>query len=111
MDKRKPKQTVKGTDTRTLIEAMRILSQDIQSGDGVANAAIAEAADRLEELQIACDMWEMGFSQSGKVNWREIATELGNFVTMLVTKHNLTLHVMEDARRILSKYHSAVDQC
>lgn len=39
------------TDTTTLIEAMRILSREIQSGDGVANAAIAEAADRLEELQ------------------------------------------------------------
>ena len=38
------------TDTTTLIKALRILAQDIQSGDGVANAAIAEAADRLEEL-------------------------------------------------------------
>jgi len=38
------------TDTTTLIKAMRVLAQDIQSGDGVANAAIAEAADRLEIL-------------------------------------------------------------
>jgi hypothetical protein len=29
---------------------MRRLADDIQSEDGVANAAIAEAADRLEEL-------------------------------------------------------------
>lgn len=36
--------------TTTLIQAMRILSKDIQSEDGVANAAIAEAADRMEEL-------------------------------------------------------------
>jgi hypothetical protein len=36
--------------TATIVRAMRILSEDIQSGDGVANAAIAEAADRLEEL-------------------------------------------------------------
>ena len=35
----------------TLIKAMKILSEDIQSGDGVANAAILEAAERLEELQ------------------------------------------------------------
>ena len=28
---------------------MRILARDIDSGDGVANACIAEAADRLEE--------------------------------------------------------------
>ena len=41
------------TDTATLIRAMRILARDIQSGDGVANAAIAEAADRMEELAFA----------------------------------------------------------
>lgn len=29
---------------------MRILAEDIHSEDGVANAAIREAADRLEEL-------------------------------------------------------------
>lgn len=39
------------TDTTTLISAMRVLANDIQSADGVANAAIAEAADRLEMLQ------------------------------------------------------------
>ena len=38
------------TDTETLIAALRILSRDIESGDGVANAAIAEGADRIEEL-------------------------------------------------------------
>ena len=36
--------------TTTLIQAMRILAADNQSEDGVANAAIAEAADRMEEL-------------------------------------------------------------
>lgn len=30
---------------------MRILANDIQSEDGVANAAISEAADRLEEQE------------------------------------------------------------
>ncbi len=35
--------------TETLIAAMRILSQDIQSEDGVVSAATAEAAQRLEE--------------------------------------------------------------
>ena len=38
------------TDDKILIESMRILSRDIVSGDGVANAAILEAADRLQEL-------------------------------------------------------------
>ena len=39
------------TETKTIIEALRILARDIQSEDGIANAAIAEAADRLEKLQ------------------------------------------------------------
>ena len=43
------------TDTKTLIAAMRILSQDIESNDGIANAAIAEAADRMEELDRICN--------------------------------------------------------
>jgi hypothetical protein len=37
--------------TETLIVAMRALADHIYSEDGVANAAIAEAADRLEELK------------------------------------------------------------
>ena len=40
------------TSTKTLVSALRILAQDIQSDDRVANAAIAEAADRLEEQHI-----------------------------------------------------------
>ena len=38
------------TEIYTLIKAMRILSVDIQSKDGIANAAILEAAERLQEL-------------------------------------------------------------
>jgi len=38
------------TSTTTLIKALEILSKEIQSEDGVANAAIAEAADRLKML-------------------------------------------------------------
>lgn len=43
--------TTPKTTTKVLIEALRALAMDIQSKDGVANAAIAEAAGRLEELQ------------------------------------------------------------
>ena len=39
------------TSTPILISALRILAHDIKTDDGVANAAIAEAADRLEELE------------------------------------------------------------
>lgn len=38
------------TDTKTLIKALRILANDIESNDGVANACVTEAADRLEEM-------------------------------------------------------------
>jgi len=38
------------TDTPTIISAMRHLAATVQSDDGIANAAIAEAGDRLEEL-------------------------------------------------------------
>lgn len=39
------------SSTETLIVSMLVLAKNISSEDGVANAAIAEAADRLEELQ------------------------------------------------------------
>jgi archaellum component FlaC len=39
------------TDTATLIEACRVLARDVQSGDGVANSALREIADRLEEQE------------------------------------------------------------
>ena len=38
------------TDTKTLASAMRVLSAEVESEDGIANSAIAEAADRLDEL-------------------------------------------------------------
>jgi hypothetical protein len=38
------------SSTATLIKALQILSKEIQSEDGVANAALAEAADRLKKL-------------------------------------------------------------
>jgi hypothetical protein len=38
------------TDTATLIAALRILVREIQSDDGIANSCIAEAADRIEQL-------------------------------------------------------------
>jgi len=37
------------TSTETLIAAMHILATEIQSEDGAANAAVAEASERLWE--------------------------------------------------------------
>lgn len=39
------------SSTETLIGALRYLAEDIESTDGIANAAIFEAAERLEQLQ------------------------------------------------------------
>lgn len=38
------------SSNETLVGALRILAQDIESVDGVAGAALHEAADRIEEL-------------------------------------------------------------
>ncbi len=35
----------------TCIKALRALAQDIQSDDGVANAALDECADRMERME------------------------------------------------------------
>jgi hypothetical protein len=42
--------TTPRSSTESLIAALRVLARDIQSDDGIANAAITEAADRLDEL-------------------------------------------------------------
>lgn len=42
------------SSTPVIIGALRELANTIQSNDGVANAAISEAADRLEELEAQC---------------------------------------------------------
>jgi len=44
------------TPTDIIISALRILVNDIQSPDGVPNACVAQAADRLEELQQKCNI-------------------------------------------------------
>lgn len=61
------------SSTETLIAAMRILSQDIQSEDGVANAMIAEAAQRLEEqhMRIAQLERENDSMRADLLLWRE----------------------------------------
>lgn len=41
---------MKRAKTETIIDALRILADDIVSEDGVASAAIREAAERLQEL-------------------------------------------------------------
>lgn len=56
---------MKRTDDQTLISALRVLARDIQSEDGVANAAIAEAADRIEYLIGGCSTHYVGCHLGG----------------------------------------------
>lgn len=72
------------SDTNTIIRALRILARDIQSDDGVANAAITEAADRLQEQQERIkrlDEWikdlDIIGSHSGKNDMREWNGDIG----------------------------------
>jgi hypothetical protein len=68
-----------------LINAMRVLDSQIQSDDGVANAVIAEAAQRLEEqqerikrLESWIDSLEVLEQHSGKLPEREwFGSEIG----------------------------------
>ncbi len=66
------------TSTEMLVAAMRALANDIQSEDGVANAAIAEAAQRLEEqqdrikrLEEAGDAMFLRSTRVGREIWRK----------------------------------------
>ena len=48
------------TDNATMADAMRLLAASIKSDDGVANAAIYDAAQRLDDLAaIALEMLAM----------------------------------------------------
>ena len=54
----------KKTETLTLAAAMDVLAREIQCADGVATAAIAEAAQRLRELE-----WEVAaLTQQARTN-------------------------------------------
>lgn len=72
------------SSTQTLIKALHILSEDIQSQDGIANVAIAEAAYCLQDLHDENEMLKnalkniagMPVCLSNEVDWialRDIA--------------------------------------
>ena len=39
------------SSTKEIISALRVLSEDIVTDDGVVSATLREAADRMEEMQ------------------------------------------------------------
>lgn len=60
---------MKRTDTKTLISAMEILARDIVSEDGVANAAIREAADRMKEQTASIEQLQAIVDKFAKCDW------------------------------------------
>jgi hypothetical protein len=61
---------MRATDTKTLASAMRTLSVQIESEDGIANAAIAEAAQRIDDLAaLAKEMAGMLAHDQGFAGW------------------------------------------
>jgi hypothetical protein len=56
------------TSTPTLIAAMLALARDIESPDGVASAAILEAAERLERMRRYLTTAE---HEKGSAGWPE----------------------------------------
>lgn len=66
------------TDNATLIAALRILANDIQSEDGIANACIAEAADRIEELIAEPDGEDVKEIVHTEIKRRRAAGRAGN---------------------------------
>lgn len=74
------------SSTPTLIKALRVLAVEIQSGEGVANAAILEASQRLEEMLSLLDgaydvveIWkaETPHQTQWKSEWLKIARKCG----------------------------------
>lgn len=65
-----PMTTPRKTDTLILAAAMEKLSRDIYCEDGVATAAIAEAAERLVELSTQRDTYKKCFEYEKDANIR-----------------------------------------
>ena len=66
---------VPATPTPTIIKALEMLARDIESQDGVATAALLEAAQRLQEVhdalnnlvQVGCEFYDMDCGENGSV--------------------------------------------
>jgi len=73
------------SDTETLIKALEILARDIQSEDGVANAAIAEAAQRLKEFNNDWHQPELCNEKYDKLvvesnDWEELCEDMYDYI-------------------------------
>jgi len=90
------------SDTKTLIAAMEYLSHDIESSDGVANAAIAEAAQRLQELLLENEVTLKNLlkNQQDLLWWKETATTNMKIVRELAEE----IHELKEINQELEDY-------
>ncbi len=81
----------KRTDTQTLIDALRVLARDIESGDGAANAAIFEAATRMAQLRRAINNL-ISHALTARSDSRDWLVDLASYI-------NLAAEVIDDPDR------------
>ena len=74
--------------TKTLIEAMQILANEIHSEDGIANAAIFEASERLYEQQKRIEELEQELQKSTDQN----DLILDEFIRVKLITSNTEIH-------------------
>lgn len=70
------------SETKTMSSALYELARTVESGDGVANAAIAEAAHRLDEQTV-----EIARLRARDKRWIEFALAVGKRVGCLASAH------------------------
>ena len=63
------------SSTETIIGALHVLARDIQTDDGVINACLSEAAERLQELSMLVDLYKvMASSQWTRIDYANLET-------------------------------------
>lgn len=76
-----PARSAMRTDTQTLIDALRILVRDVESDDGVANACIAEAAERIEQMRRAINNL-IGYAITSRSHSREWLLDMASYINL-----------------------------
>lgn len=97
--------------TETLIAAMRILSQDIQSNDGVVSAATAEAAQRLEEQQERIKRLEEMYEGEIGDNEQFLGSNLQGLLTRELNWSKERIKRLEDAFTELEQCNLTDENC
>jgi len=90
------------SDTKTIISAMEYLSHDIYSNDGVANAAIAEAAERLRELLLENEViLKNQFKVQQDLEWWEETATIGAEINLNLHKE---IKELKESNKELEEY-------